>query len=160
MLARGVLEEAGKRDRSSGLDGCEKQINLVADGVVVIDNFAKSVILKFIKDVLERLDQVKNADVAGERPFLIFGRFNFVGLANKMILLPGFFLAEKMSGLFEFLVFNELSNEIPAGIIFLGLFLLLVDCLPRLLCFSRPSNNGWKSRGEESRGEEDDEVRA
>ena len=124
VFAGRVLEERREGHGLTGFDRFEQVVDLVADGVGIVDNFTEAlVILKAVDDVLKGANEIKDADVFRERTCFVLIGLNLVRLALEAVLLLGLAVAEKVGGFFELLVFDQLADQVPTWIFLIGILL-------------------------------------
>lgn len=124
-----AFEEGGEGHRTARRDEAEEVIDLVAHGVLIIDDLTETFVVEAVEDVLEGADEVEDAEPVVERTLFVARRNDLVGPVREMILLPGLPLAEFAGGFLEFLVLDELPDQVPARILLVGVLLGRLDVL-------------------------------
>ena len=122
-LGGGHLEKLFKAAGLTGGKVAEKQLDLVRDGEAVVDDVAEIVgFLEAFQDVLEGPDEVENGDLRKCGGFLDreVGGVRLMGEATFLLELAE---AEETGGVLEFFILDELADELPARIVFLGVLL-------------------------------------
>ena len=120
--ARGLLEQFGKLQRRPGVDGLPQQLDFFADRPFVFKNVTRPfALLKAFENVADRVDEVEQRNFGARRRT---GRLEFQDprQARENFSLFGFALMQLSGGVLEFLVLDQLADQIPARVFFLLAF--------------------------------------
>lgn len=116
------LEEVIEGEGLSWEETGEEEFDFIGDGEAVVDDIAEVVrFFEAFKDVLEGTDEVEDGDF-GEGGWCFGWASGGIGLVGEAAFLFEFADGEEAGGVFEFFVFDELADEFPAGIVFVGVF--------------------------------------
>jgi len=122
-LGSGGLEQLLETPCFAGLKIPHEQFNLVRYRVTIIDDIAEIMgFLEALEDILESTDQVENRDF---RECWRSFRWHFLGirLVGEAALLLELPQRKEAGGVFEFFVFDELTDKFPTRIVVLRIFL-------------------------------------
>ena len=118
-LSGSGFEKSIKTERFAGFEMIEQKFDLIGDREAIIHDVAEVMgFLETFENVLECTDEVEDGNFRESSRFF----FRFVcgiWLEGKTALLIELTEREEAGGVFEFFVFDELTDEFPARIIFL-----------------------------------------
>src|SRR5690606_30625790 len=108
--------------RLTGAKTGQEHLDLIRDGVAVVDDVAEIMaFLEALEDVLECPDEIENRDLREGRRFGI--DFGFLRLEGEAAFLLDLADTEERGGVLEFLVLDQLADQVPARIVLLDVFL-------------------------------------
>lgn len=117
-LSRCGFEKGIETERFAGFKMIEEKFDLIGDRKAIIHDVAEVMgFFKAFENVLKRSDEIEDGNFRESSRFF----FRFVcgiGLEGETALLIELAEREEAGGVFEFFVFDELTDEFPAWIIF------------------------------------------
>jgi len=121
-LGGGALEQFFETPGFTGLEVLHEQFDFIGNIESIVDDIAEIMgFFEAFQDILEGADQIENRDLGQARWFFL-REVRSIRLMGEAAFLFEFPEGEESGGVFEFFVFDELTDEFPAWIVILGIF--------------------------------------